>query len=48
MTDPNAPQVDADSTSATDEELTAASGGRGESGDGFIVGDEGIDQHIVP
>ncbi len=47
MMDINNPHDDAELTTATDEELDAASGGTGGNGDGFIVGTEGGDQGVI-
>lgn len=45
--DPTAPQEDSEPTSATDEELTAASGGKASSGDAIGIVPEDNDRAII-
>jgi hypothetical protein len=47
VTDTNTPQESSEPTSATDEELDAANGGKGGNGDGLILGDSGKDQGVI-
>ena len=47
MTDTNTPQESSEPTSATDEELDAANGGKGGNGDGMVLGDSSKDQGVI-
>ena len=47
MNDKDAPQESSETTSATDEELDAANGGKGGNGGGMILGDSSKDQGVI-
>jgi hypothetical protein len=47
MDEKDAPQDESDTTSLNDDELDAASGGKGSQGDQVIIVDTGKDQGVI-